>query len=123
MLAKKEKEENKRNEKSFCFLNEGGGDRCFWRLFDASAQELMDSLMYVHIHMYKFIRCLTVTVRVVPSQISNLERKRSQYQDYGFVPSEIQSNAAAKRGHLRNVSKELCKRLWVCDICDISMFL
>jgi len=43
------------------------------------------------------------TLRVVPSQISNLERKRGQYQDYGFVRAKRQRNVASKRKYLRNV--------------------
>ena len=35
--------------------------------------------------------------------ISNLERKRGQYQDYGFVRAKRQRNVASKRKYLRNV--------------------
>jgi len=47
-------------------------------------------------------------MRVVPSRISNLERKRGQYQDYGFVRAKRQRNVASKRRYLRNVWKEPC---------------
>jgi len=48
-------------------------------------------------------------MRVVPSRISNLERKRGQYQDYGFVRAKRQRNVASKRRYLRNVRKEPCR--------------
>ena len=42
-------------------------------------------------------------LRVVPSRISNLERQRGQYQDYGFVRAKRQRNVASKRRYLRNI--------------------
>jgi len=45
---------------------------------------------------------------VVPRRISDLERKRDQYQDYGFVRAKRQLNVASKRRYLRNVWKEPC---------------
>ena len=52
------------------------------------------------------IKIILWGMRVVPSRISNLERKRGQYQDYGFVR---QRNVAPKRRNLRNVWKEPCR--------------
>jgi len=48
-------------------------------------------------------------IRVVPRRISNLERKRGQYQDSGFVRAKRQRNVASKRRYLRNVWKEPCR--------------
>jgi len=56
---------------------------------------------------YKSNSCITqeysYLMRVVPSRISNIERKRGQYQDYGFVRAK--RNVASKRRYLRNVEK------------------
>ena len=53
------------------------------------------------------IRVLEVNLgrilKVVLSMISNLERKRGQYQDYGFVRAKQQRNVASKSRYLRNV--------------------
>ena len=46
---------------------------------------------------------------MVPSRISNLERNRGQYQDYGFVRAKRQRNVASKRRYLRHVQKEPCR--------------
>jgi len=43
---------------------------------------------------------------VDPSWISNLERKRGKYEDYGFVRAKRQLNVASKRRFLRSVWKE-----------------
>ena len=53
--------------------------------------------------------CPILEPRVVPSRISNLERKRGQYQDYWFVRAKRQRNVASKRRYLRNVWKEPCR--------------
>jgi len=47
-------------------------------------------------------------IRVVPSRIPNLERKRGQYQVFGFVRAKRQRNVASKSRNLRNVWKEPC---------------
>jgi len=49
------------------------------------------------------------SLRVVPSRISNLEGKRGQYQDYGFVRAKRQRNVVSKHQYLRNVWKEPCR--------------
>ena len=42
-------------------------------------------------------------------QIPNLELKRGQYQDFGFVRTKRQRNVASKRRYLRDVWKEPCR--------------
>jgi len=42
-------------------------------------------------------------------QIPNLELKRGQYQDFGFVRIKRQRNVASKRRYLRDVWKEPCR--------------
>ena len=80
----------------------------FWSLFLSLFLSLSLSLPF-----FEQVRtgCLSILMllRVVPSRISNLERKRGQYQDYGFIRAKRQWNVASKRRYLRNVWKEPCR--------------
>jgi len=66
--------------------------------------------MFIRIHIYDYIHICTYIhiFRVVPCRISNLDRKRGQYQDYGFVRVKRQRNVPSKRRYLRSVWKEAC---------------
>jgi len=52
---------------------------------------------------------LITGLSVVSSQISNLERKRGQYQDSGFVRAKRQQNVASNRKYLLNVCNKPCR--------------
>ena len=54
-------------------------------------------------HRQKCTQMILKEIRVVPSRISNLERKRGQYQDYGLFRAKQQRKVALKRRYLWNV--------------------
>jgi len=50
-----------------------------------------------------------ILLRVVPSEIQNLERKRGQYQDSWVFGGLFERNVDSKHRYLRNVWKEPCR--------------